>query len=53
MNLPDAEWKKKLTEEQYRVLRRKGTEYPNTGEYNKHSEKGVYKCAGCGQDLYE
>lgn len=53
LNLSDAEWKKKLTREQYRILRQKYTEYPDTGEYNKYFEMGIYKCAGCGQELYE
>ena len=53
MNLSDEEWKAKLTPEQYRILRQKDTEHRGTGEYNKHHETGVYKCAGCGQDLYE
>jgi len=53
VNLTDAEWKAKLTDEQYRILRQKETEYPGTGEYNKHFETGIYKCAGCGQELYE
>ncbi|CAF1012267.1 unnamed protein product [Adineta ricciae] len=51
--LSDAEWKKKLTNEQYRILRLKDTEYPGTGKYNKHFETGVYQCAGCGQELYD
>ncbi|CAF3819457.1 unnamed protein product [Rotaria sordida] len=53
VNLSDAEWKKKLTNKQYRILRQKDTEYPGTGEYNKHFETGIYKCAGCGQELYD
>src|SRR5690242_17538850 len=53
VNLTNAEWKAKLTEEQYRILRLKDTEYPGTGIYNKHFEKGIYKCSGCGQELYE
>src|SRR5437868_7099907 len=53
VNLSDTEWKKKLTNEQYRILRQKDTEYPGTGKYNKHFEKGIYKCAGCGEELYE
>ena len=48
----DAEWKKILTPEQYEVLREKGTERSGTGEYNEHSEKGVYVCAGCGTELF-
>ncbi|CAF0848733.1 unnamed protein product [Adineta steineri] len=53
VNLTDAEWKKKLTNEQYRILRQKDTEYPGTGEYNKHFQTGIYKCAGCEQELYD
>jgi peptide-methionine (R)-S-oxide reductase len=48
----DAEWRAELTPTQYDVLRQKGTERPFTGEYNNHSEEGVYKCAGCGQELF-
>lgn len=51
--LSDAEWKKRLTNEQYRILRQKDTEYPGTGIYNKHFQKGIYQCAGCGNNLYE
>jgi peptide-methionine (R)-S-oxide reductase len=49
----DAEWKKILTPEQYRVLREKGTERPFTGEYWDKFEKGVYKCAACGEVLFK
>lgn len=49
----DAEWKKVLTEEQYEILRLKGTERPFTGEYYKHFEDGVYVCAACGNPLFE
>ncbi|KAG0265992.1 Sterol 3-beta-glucosyltransferase [Mortierella polycephala] len=48
----DQEWRAVLNPEQFRVLRQKGTERPNTGEYNKHAEKGVYRCAGCQAPLY-
>jgi len=48
----DAEWEKELTPEQYRVLREKGTERPGTGEYNLHFADGMYKCAGCGSNLF-
>jgi peptide-methionine (R)-S-oxide reductase len=51
-NKTDAEWRKILTPEQYKILRKKGTEAPYTGIYNNHFEKGVYKCAGCGQVLF-
>ncbi|CAF3102017.1 unnamed protein product [Rotaria socialis] len=53
VNLSDDEWKKKLTDEEYRILRRKDTEYPGTGKYDKHFEPGTYECAGCGQKLYD
>ncbi|MCX7875576.1 MAG: peptide-methionine (R)-S-oxide reductase MsrB [Melioribacteraceae bacterium] len=49
----EEEWKKILTEEQYYVLREKGTERPFTGKYWNHFEKGVYKCAACGEVLFE
>ncbi len=48
----DAEWRRILTTEQYCILRKKGTEQPYTGVYNDHFEKGLYKCAGCGQVLF-
>ena len=48
----DAEWKESLSDEEYRVLRKKGTEAPFTGEYWKHTEKGSYLCAGCGEEVF-
>lgn len=48
----EAEWKKTLTPIQYYVLRQKGTERPNTGEYNKFYKKGTYHCAGCNTPLF-
>jgi len=48
----DAEWKKILTPEQYRVMRKKGTERPFCGAFWNQHEKGTYKCAGCGQALF-
>ena len=48
----DAEWRQELTPEQYRVLRRKGTERPWTGEYAETKDPGVYRCAGCGAELF-
>src|SRR3989338_515945 len=48
----DKEWKKILTPEQYRITRKKGTEVPFTGKYNQHKEKGVYRCAACGLELF-
>jgi len=50
---PDSTWKKMLSAQEYHILREKGTEPPGSGQYNKHYEKGVYKCAGCGTPLYK
>lgn len=49
----DEEWQKQLNPDQYHVLREKGTERPFTGKYNMHFEKGIYKCAGCGYELFD
>ena len=53
MELSDEEWKQRLTPDEYRVLRKKGTEPPFSGEYYTSKKKGVYRCAGCGQELFE
>lgn len=53
INKSDAEWRRILTPLQFNVLRQKGTEPPHTGIYNQHFEKGVYKCAGCGLNLFD
>jgi peptide-methionine (R)-S-oxide reductase len=50
---PETEWKEQLSEEQFRVLRKKGTEAPHTGKYNMHFEDGEYFCAGCGEKLFD
>ena len=49
----DQEWKAILSEEEFRILRNKGTEYPHTGKYNLHFENGVYNCNGCNTPLFE
>lgn len=48
----EAEWREELTPEQYRVARQKGTEIPFTGEYYNTKDKGTYKCAACGNELF-
>ena len=48
----DAEWREKLTPEQYEVLRRAGTERAGSGEYAHCKDPGVYHCAGCGAPLF-
>ena len=48
----DSEWKKKLTPELYHILREKGTEQAFTGKYWNNHDEGMYKCAGCGTELF-
>jgi len=48
----ESDYKKKLTPEQYRVMREKGTEAPFTGKYADFHEKGVFLCSGCGAELF-
>ncbi|HWG20936.1 MAG TPA: peptide-methionine (R)-S-oxide reductase MsrB [Terracidiphilus sp.] len=48
----DAEWRAELTQEQYRVLRQKGTERPFSGVLEQNYETGDYHCAGCGALLF-
>ena len=51
-NKTDDFWKKKLTPDQYKVLREKGTEPAFTGELYDNHESGMYKCAACGAELF-
>lgn len=52
INKTEQEWKQELTPEQYYILRQKGTERPFTGKLLMNKEKGVYKCAACGNELF-
>jgi peptide-methionine (R)-S-oxide reductase len=51
-NFSEDELKKKLTSEQYKILREKGTEAPGTGKFLNHKENGMYTCVVCGQQLF-
>jgi peptide-methionine (R)-S-oxide reductase len=52
ITLPEAEWRKKLTEEQFYVLREHGTERAGTSALNAEKRKGVFTCAGCDLPLF-
>src|SRR5438105_15026629 len=49
----DEEWRKQLTREQYHVARQKGTEPAFTGKYWDNHEPGLYRCACCGEELFQ
>lgn len=51
-NMTDEDWRKRLTPEQYHVLREKGTEIPFTGKLISNHDTGMYECAACGQVLF-
>lgn len=51
--MKSEDWKKKLTPEQYAILREKGTEAPFTGKLLNNKETGQYVCAACGSDLFD
>ncbi len=48
----DSEWREALAPEVYRVLRRRGTEVPFSGQYVNVKSDGTYRCAGCGSELF-
>lgn len=52
MKLTDDEWKKRLTADQYRILRQKGTEEPFSGKHLHQSSQGTFVCVACGQSLF-
>ena len=52
MQKTDGEWRERLSPEQYRVLREKGTEPAFSGKFVLHQAKGMYVCAGCGAELF-
>ena len=53
LNLPESEWRKRLTPEQFHVLREAGTERAFSGRYNDNKADGIYRCAACQLELFD
>ena len=53
LNLSESEWRKRLTPEQFHVLRQAGTERAFSGRYNDNKADGIYRCAGCQLELFD
>jgi len=49
----EEQWRDELGLERYRILRQKGTEFPHSGKFNLHFEKGTYVCGACGEALFD
>jgi peptide-methionine (R)-S-oxide reductase len=52
LELSDDEWRARLSDAQYKVLRQRATDVPFTGEFTHPGHKGVFRCAGCGAELF-
>lgn len=52
LRLSQVEWRKRLTANQYRIMREKGTEAPFSGKYNDFFERGIYLCSACNLPLF-
>lgn len=50
--ISDAEWRQRLSAEEYRVLRQAGTEAPHVGAYTNTTTEGIYSCKACGAELF-
>lgn len=50
--ITDDQWRKRLSEQEYHVLRDAGTEPPHVGEYTNTTTEGVYSCRACGEELF-